>query len=626
MLLTGAATAGFSAAFDYQHLPQSLSFKLNSPVSSDITAAALQLTDISTGATVPASSVGVNPSTNTVTFEFAHPLADGNYSATLLSSALDDAGAQPTAVFSYDFFALTGDVNHDGSVGFPDLLLLAQHYGRAGSFAQGDLNYDSSVNFADLLILAQDYGHKLPVPGPVPAIATTSLPNATAGASYVASLAATENVPPGTPAPTFTLLSGPAGLTVSPAGEINWTPTAAQIGTQSLSVQVANPFGLSSSSLAITVTHDITPPTPPILTLGTIDSATSIPLSWAGATDNVGVAGYRVYQWFPAVYTGHSGRGGGITLVSPAKYVLLADNVTGTSYTVTGLTPNSTYHFAVSAFDAAGNQSAYSDIVTGATLQMPSFSWSTTGSNVDPPLSVVANHPLSVLVFPSGVPFPSLDVSGLPAGATFLPGIYTNSQLTYRSPTINWTPTDTQVGSSSFTIAVTNSVGSYTQTIPVIVTAEVPAAPAALGLSASPSVRRSRSAPAHRLVARTRVHGLATGSYTTPFTLPDLGHEYDFTGTGTIAPLGGVAVAGRINTPGFIASGFAAGQLTLTSPAESVTLSLKGPRESGFGPLPRRLAFTVASATGRYHGMHASGHVTIHLNPNAKTFVMVFGN
>lgn len=145
---------------------------------------------------------------------------------------------------------------------------------------------------------------------------------------------------------------------------------------------------------------------------------------------------------------------------------------------------------------------------------------------------------------------------------------------------------------------------------------------------AAPQVRHagSRSAPAHRLVARTRVHGLVTGSYTTPFTLPDLGHAYDFTGTGTIAPLGGVTVAGRINTPGFIASGFAAGQLTLTGPRGSVTLSLKGPREPGFGPLPRRIAFTVALATGSDFGMRASGHVTIHLNENMKTFVMVFGN
>jgi hypothetical protein len=55
--------------------------------------------------------------------------------------------------------ALPGDLNHDGSVGFADLLSLAQHYGAANAaWEQGDLNGDGSVGFDDLLILAQDYG------------------------------------------------------------------------------------------------------------------------------------------------------------------------------------------------------------------------------------------------------------------------------------------------------------------------------------------------------------------------------------------------------------------------------------------------------------------------------------
>lgn len=628
MLLTGvtgsttpaaAAAGGTSASFDYQHLPESLSFTLQSAVSADITTASLQLTDLSTGATVKASSVSVDA--NTVTFTFAQPLPDGNYRATLLGSALDDGNAQPATAASYDFFALAGDVNHDGSGGFPDLLLLAQRYGRAGTFAQGDLNYDGTVNFADLLILAQHYGHKIASPTSVPSLATMSLPNATAGASYTATLVATANVPRNTPAPTFTLLSGPAGLSLSPAGVITWTPTDTQIGTQDLSVQITNPFGSSSASLSITVTHDLTPPTPPVLTVGTIDSTTAIPLNWSGATDNVGVAGYKVFRYFPAVYKGHSGRGGGYTLVSPARYVLLADHIASTSYTVTGLSPNSSYQFAVAAVDAAGNQSGFSNLVTASTLQVPSFTWSTTGSNVDPTLSVAANHTLSVLVFPSGAPFPTLDVSGLPAGATFTPGDYTNSQLTYRSPTITWTPTASQIGSNSFTITVTNSVGTLTQTIPVTVTPDTTAA-AALSMPASPAL----SLATLPLVQRARLRGLVTGSYTTPFTNPDLGHAYDFAGAGTIPLLGSVSLAGQISTPGFVASGTAAGQLTLTGPQGSVTLSLKGPPEPGFGPLPRKLAFTVTSATGNYLGTHAQGHVWIRLNATAKTFVMAFGS
>lgn len=66
-----------------------------------------------------------------------------------------------------------GDVNLDGTVGFPDLLSLAQHYGAAAaSWDYGDLNYDQKVDFTDLLMLAQHYNQSLPAaavpPGAVP--------------------------------------------------------------------------------------------------------------------------------------------------------------------------------------------------------------------------------------------------------------------------------------------------------------------------------------------------------------------------------------------------------------------------------------------------------------------------
>lgn len=55
--------------------------------------------------------------------------------------------------------ALAGDVNHDGTVNFADLLLLAQHYGsNQPLFENGDLTGDGTVGFDDLLLLAQSYG------------------------------------------------------------------------------------------------------------------------------------------------------------------------------------------------------------------------------------------------------------------------------------------------------------------------------------------------------------------------------------------------------------------------------------------------------------------------------------
>lgn len=134
----------------------------------------------------------------------------------------------------------------------------------------------------------------------------------------------------------------------------------------------------------------------------------------------------------------------------------------------------------------------------------------------------------------------------------------------------------------------------------------------------------SRIAVIHRPTARRHLRGSATGSYTTPLVNPDVGHEYDIMGSGTISPVGATTVAGRINTPGNVARGSAIGQITLSGPHGALTLSVHGPIEPGFGPLPARLAFTIASGTGTYLGARGSGHVTIHLNSTAKTFVVQF--
>jgi len=70
-----------------------------------------------------------------------------------ISSGATDVGAyeaQPPT--------LAGDVNHDGSVNFSDLLILAQNYGsQQPLFENGDLDGDGSVTFGDLLLLAQHY-------------------------------------------------------------------------------------------------------------------------------------------------------------------------------------------------------------------------------------------------------------------------------------------------------------------------------------------------------------------------------------------------------------------------------------------------------------------------------------
>jgi len=58
---------------------------------------------------------------------------------------------------------LRGDANLDGTVGFADLVAVAQHYGLndgSANWVQGDFNYDGNVGFADLVAVAQNYGKK----------------------------------------------------------------------------------------------------------------------------------------------------------------------------------------------------------------------------------------------------------------------------------------------------------------------------------------------------------------------------------------------------------------------------------------------------------------------------------
>ena len=64
--------------------------------------------------------------------------------------------AANTVLLKYTVF---GDANLDGIVNFPDLLALAQNYGKNNAnWDQGDFTGEGVVSFADLLILAQHYG------------------------------------------------------------------------------------------------------------------------------------------------------------------------------------------------------------------------------------------------------------------------------------------------------------------------------------------------------------------------------------------------------------------------------------------------------------------------------------
>ncbi len=105
----------------------------------------------------------------------------------------------------------------------------------------------------------------------------------------------------------------------------------------------------------VTTTTNVTPPdtkdtqvpSVPTNIKATTASESQITLSWSQSSDNVGVTGYRVYR-------------NGIQL----------SNTTSLSFSDTGLAAGTSYSYTAEAFDAAGNLSGKSVVVTATTTQV----------------------------------------------------------------------------------------------------------------------------------------------------------------------------------------------------------------------------------------------------------------
>lgn len=94
---------------------------------------------------------------------------------------------------------------------------------------------------------------------------------------------------------------------------------------------------------------DTTPPSAPSNLVATVSGTSGIDLSWTASTDNVGVTSYRVHRSTDSV-----------TFV-------LAGTSTTTGFADLGLAAGTTYHYRVTALDAAGNESAVSNTVQATT-------------------------------------------------------------------------------------------------------------------------------------------------------------------------------------------------------------------------------------------------------------------
>lgn len=100
----------------------------------------------------------------------------------------------------------------------------------------------------------------------------------------------------------------------------------------------------------VATTIDVLPPTAPNGLAATASGSSTIDLSWAASVDDVGVTSYQIFRDGAAAAIG---------------------TTTGTTFSDTGLEPDSTHSYAVLAVDAAGNRSALSNTATATTLSAP---------------------------------------------------------------------------------------------------------------------------------------------------------------------------------------------------------------------------------------------------------------
>lgn len=213
-------------------------------------------------------------------------------------------------------------------------------------------------------------------------------------------------------------------LTLTPGGSGNWSlnvtssltatdgtytfsSVAPWVGSLQSSFSASIPFTYVLSSAA-----DIVAPTPPTGLTGAATGAALVNLAWTPSTDDVGVAGYRVFR-----------NGMDVTPSYP--------DLTGTTFTDYGVLPSTAYTYVVEAFDHQGHVSAASSAITVTTPAKSDTTPPTAPTN----FSVTsADHAATVSWNPStdNVAVAGYIINGLRISATSTS--YTATQLPPSSP------------------------------------------------------------------------------------------------------------------------------------------------------------------------------------------------
>ncbi len=195
--------------------------------------------------------------------------------------------------------------------------------------------------------------------------------NSSVANSVLVTASASDNV--GVVGVQFKLDNSNLGVEVtSPPYSVAWNTKSVTTPSHTLTAVARDAAGNSASAtITVTVANpvlDTTAPGAPTNLTATPASASQINLAWSAATDNVAVTGYKVYR-----------TGAGLPLAT----------TTTTSFSNTGLTSSAQYSYAVTAIDAAGNES----------LSSIAASASTPSSDPTPPTVSFASPTNNAVVF-----------------------------------------------------------------------------------------------------------------------------------------------------------------------------------------------------------------------------------
>lgn len=197
--------------------------------------------------------------------------------------------------------------------------------------------------------------------------------------------------------------------------------------------------GSSGGSAATIPAPDATPPSVPAGLVVSVVSPTALNISWQPATDDVGVAGYRLYR-------------DGIEISAPA----------GTQYQDTGLAPSTTYRYTVAAFDAAGNISARSAEVAMTTPAPP--------DTIAPTASLTTPAPAAVVKGSVTISASATDNVGVVGVSFLLDGAALGGEDTTAPYTQTWDSTTAAEGAHSLKAHARDAAGNVAESVAVTVT------------------------------------------------------------------------------------------------------------------------------------------------------------